>query len=67
MMVKLIAIFVYAPVFLVPSLLVVGLGAWLGKVYIKAQLSVKRELSIRKTPVLAAFSNATRGLSVYLV
>lgn len=64
MAIKFIAVFVYAPILLVPSLLVVGLGACLGNIYIKAQLSVKRELSTRKAPVLAVLSSAMHGLGM---
>ena len=66
MVAKLIAIIVYAPILLVPSIIVVGLGVCLGNVYIKAQLSIKRELAARKAPVLAVFGSAMHGLGKYL-
>ncbi|EKM51019.1 uncharacterized protein PHACADRAFT_177708 [Phanerochaete carnosa HHB-10118-sp] len=59
---KLIAVVIYTPIFLLPSIVVVGLGIWLGSVYIKAQLSVKREMSNCKAPVLAMFGSAVHGL-----
>ncbi|EKM51055.1 uncharacterized protein PHACADRAFT_128771 [Phanerochaete carnosa HHB-10118-sp] len=59
---QLIAMIIYTPIFLLPSVFVVGLGIWLGNVYIKAQLSVKREMSNCKAPVLAMFGSAVHGL-----
>lgn len=52
----------WAPVFLLPCIAVIGFGVWIGTVYIKAQLSVKREMSNRKAPVLAMFGSAIQGL-----
>ena len=63
---KLLAVVIYTPVFLLPSIFVIGCGVWLGNVYIKAQLSVKREMSNCKAPVLAMFGSAVHGLSTYL-
>ncbi|GJE99692.1 multidrug resistance-associated ABC transporter [Phanerochaete sordida] len=62
MALKFAAVFAYAPILLLPSLLVVGLGACLGSVYIRAQLAVKRELAARKAPVLAVLGGAVHGL-----
>lgn len=41
---KLFVIVILSPVFLVPAVLVAGIGAWLANFYLKAQLSVKREM-----------------------
>lgn len=62
MAIKFIAVFIYAPILLVPSLVVVGLGTGIGNVYIKAQLAVKREMSTRRAPVLAVLNSAVHGL-----
>ena len=59
---RLLALVAYAPVFLVPSIVVVSLGLWLGNIYIKAQLSIKRDMSNCKAPVLATFGSAIHGL-----
>ncbi|GJF00392.1 ATP-binding cassette transporter [Phanerochaete sordida] len=59
---RLLALVVYAPVFLVPSIVVISLGLWLGNIYIKAQLSIKRDMSNCKAPVLATFGSAIHGL-----
>lgn len=52
MVIKFSAVVVVTPVFIGPGVLVFLLGAWLGQVYMSAQLSVKREMSNAKSPVL---------------
>ena len=59
---KMAAIVYMSPVFLVPGLIVGLLGGWFGQIYIKAQLSVKREMSNAKSPVLSHFGAAVAGL-----
>ena len=66
MLIKLSAVVIYTPVFLVPAVLTALLGAWTGQVYIKAQMSVKRELSNAKSPVLSVFGGAIAGLGKIL-
>lgn len=66
MIVKIGAVVSYSPVFLPPALVVVSIGIWLGKVYIKAQLSVKREMSNCKAPVLSMIGGAIQGLGKLL-
>ncbi|KAG8900334.1 hypothetical protein FRC00_013442 [Tulasnella sp. 408] len=56
------AIIIYSPAFLVPGLLVAAVGAWLGQVYIRAQLAVKREMSNAKSPLYSHFGAAIAGL-----
>ena len=59
---RLIAVFIYTP-YVVPAAMAVGvLGVWIGQVYMKAQLSVKREMSNAKAPVLGIFGAAINGL-----
>lgn len=58
-----IAAIVYAsPVFILPGIVVGAVGIWLGQVYIKAQLSVKREMSNAKAPVMSHLGAAITGL-----
>lgn len=52
MMIKFTAVVVLTPAFLIPGFLVAIVGGWIGQVYISAQLSVKREMSNAKAPVL---------------
>ena len=52
MVVKFGAVVIFTPIFLIPGVLVAVLGGICGQIYIKAQLSVKREMSNAKAPVL---------------
>lgn len=57
------AIIIYSPAFLLPGLAVAAIGAWLGQVYIRAQLAVKREMSNAKSPLYSHFGAAISGLT----
>ncbi|PBK77153.1 hypothetical protein ARMSODRAFT_949046 [Armillaria solidipes] len=57
MLIKFVAVVIVTPFFLFPSVIVALAGAWCGQVYIKAQLSVKREMSNAKSPVLSQYAN----------
>ena len=63
MLCKLAAVVIMSPVFLIPGALVALVGGWLGQIYMKAQLSVKREMSNARAPVLGHFGAAIAGLS----
>ncbi|KAK0208414.1 hypothetical protein DFS33DRAFT_1411920 [Desarmillaria ectypa] len=63
MLVKFVAVVIVTPLFLFPSVIVALAGAWCGQMYIKAQLSVKREMSNAKSPVLSHFGAAIAGLT----
>ncbi|PPR03510.1 hypothetical protein CVT24_006998 [Panaeolus cyanescens] len=63
MIVKLIGPVLFTPLFLIPCLLVGILGMYTGNMYLKAQLSVKREMSNARSPVLANFGAAIAGLT----
>ena len=41
-LIKLLAVVFFSPVFLVPSIAFAAVGGLIGQIYIKAQLSVKR-------------------------
>lgn len=55
----------FTPPFLLPALIIGVVGGFLGKAYIKTQLSIKREMSTAKAPVLGLFNGAIVGLSKY--
>ncbi|KAK0192591.1 hypothetical protein F5146DRAFT_1102469 [Armillaria mellea] len=61
MIIKFSAVLVFTPTFLFPGILIAILGAWCSQIYIKAQLSVKREMSNAKAPVLAHFGAVISG------
>ncbi|TFK92734.1 P-loop containing nucleoside triphosphate hydrolase protein [Polyporus arcularius HHB13444] len=50
------------PIFIVPATVVAVLGVLISQVYMRAQLSVKREMSNAKAPVLGHFGSAIAGL-----
>lgn len=67
MIVKLAAVVLMSPLFLIPGVLILGLGRWIGQVYMKAQMSVKREKSIAQAPVLGLFGAAFAGLGMWIL
>ena len=67
MLAKFIAVVVFSPIFLLPGVAAFVVGALLGQIYIKAQLSVKREMSNARSPVLSHFGAAIAGIGSWLV
>ncbi|KAH9480783.1 ATP-binding cassette transporter abc4 [Psilocybe cubensis] len=63
MMVQLAIPAVVAPMILGPGLLVAIAGVYVANTYLKAQLSVQREMSNARAPVLAHFGAAMTGLT----
>jgi hypothetical protein len=63
MLMKCFAVMYLTPVFIVPCIVIAVLGAWLGRVYMKAQIAIKREMSNAKAPVMGHFGAAVAGLS----
>ncbi|KAI0258771.1 hypothetical protein BC834DRAFT_974833 [Gloeopeniophorella convolvens] len=61
-LVKLAAIIFFTPIFVFPGAIVFAIGVCCGQIYMKAQLSVKREMSNKKAPVLGHFAAAITGL-----
>jgi len=62
MFAKFVAVVVFSPVFLLPGVAAFAIGALVGQIYIKAQLSVKREMSNARSPVLSHFGAAIAGI-----
>ena len=62
MFARLGAVMIFTPSFVLPAVAIAAFGGWLGQVYIKAQLSVKREMSTAKAPVLGILGGAIAGL-----
>ncbi|VDB87410.1 unnamed protein product [Peniophora sp. CBMAI 1063] len=63
MLIKLASVVLFTPPFLAPGLVTVLLGGWLGRVYVGAQMSIKREMSSSKAPVIGHFGAAVSGLT----
>ncbi|KZV59749.1 P-loop containing nucleoside triphosphate hydrolase protein [Peniophora sp. CONT] len=57
------AIALVTPAVILPGTAIFLIGAWIGSIYMKAQLPVKREMSNRKAPVLGHFGAAIAGLT----
>ncbi|KZP10497.1 hypothetical protein FIBSPDRAFT_963101 [Athelia psychrophila] len=60
--VSLAIILIFAPMFIPPSIVVALIGVWVGQVYIRTIMSVKREMSNARSPVLAHFGASVAGL-----
>ncbi|KAF9009619.1 multidrug resistance-associated ABC transporter [Cyathus striatus] len=61
-MVKLGGVVIFTPIFLLPGLAIAVVGYWTARIYLKAQLSVKREMSNAKAPIIAHFGATVAGL-----
>ncbi|KAF7377837.1 hypothetical protein MSAN_00207200 [Mycena sanguinolenta] len=59
---RLLAIVVFTPLFFVPGMFVGIMGAWCGRIYMSSQMSVKREMSNARAPVLGHIDAAISGL-----
>ncbi|KDR83121.1 hypothetical protein GALMADRAFT_263529 [Galerina marginata CBS 339.88] len=62
MLSKLGVIVLFSPVFVFPGIAVAVLGIFVGNLYLRTQLSIKREMSNARSPLLAHFSAAIHGL-----
>ncbi|KAF9560868.1 P-loop containing nucleoside triphosphate hydrolase protein [Agrocybe pediades] len=60
---KLAALVIYTPAFLLPGVLVGTVAVYLGNIYMKAQLVVKRGLSNARAPVVSQFNELLNGLA----
>ncbi|KAJ7642966.1 P-loop containing nucleoside triphosphate hydrolase protein [Mycena polygramma] len=59
---RLLAVVFFAPLFFIPGAFVGFIGGWCGQIYMASQLSVKREMSIARSPVLGHINAAISGL-----
>ena len=62
MVVRFGAVIVMSPIFGIPGVLLCIVGAWLGQLYMRTQLAVKRERSNARSPILGHVSAAITGL-----
>lgn len=62
---KLAAVVLLAPTFLLPALITATICFWFGRLYMKAQLSVKREMSNAKSPILEVLGATMGGLGEF--
>lgn len=66
MTVKLAAVVLFTPIFFIPGIGLAAVGAYCGQIYIKAQLSVKRDMSVARAPILGHFGAAMAGIGSLL-
>ena len=59
---RLCAVIILSPAFTVPGALLIVVGFWMSHIYMKADLSLKRELNIAKAPVMGHIGAAVAGL-----
>ena len=62
---KFVGVIVMSPIFAIPGTMLGLLGSWIGDLYIRAQLSVKREMSRARAPVLGHVGSAIAGLGAF--
>lgn len=62
LIVRFLSVVFMSPIFLIPGFIAGALGAWIGNIYIKAQLSVKREMTKYNSPVISHFNASIAGL-----
>ena len=62
MLAKFVAVLTFSPIFSIPGIVALMIGGWIGQLYIKAQLSVKRETSNAISPVLSHLSGSVAGI-----
>ncbi|KAJ3716918.1 hypothetical protein C8R42DRAFT_587922 [Lentinula raphanica] len=62
MLLKIGAVVIFTPAFLLPSIVLTAIGVWVGTIYLKAQLSVKREMLVAKAPVIGLVGASSAGI-----
>ena len=67
MLLRLAAVMLMAPFFILPATIVSFLAGWISQIYMRAQLSIKREMSNARAPVLAHFGSAIAGIGTSLI
>jgi hypothetical protein len=67
LLIKLGAIMLFSPIFVIPGLIMGALGSILAQFYVKASFSIKREMANAKSPVLASFGSVVSGLGRLLL
>ncbi|KAL0577586.1 hypothetical protein V5O48_004384, partial [Marasmius crinis-equi] len=63
LLVKFFAVIVLTPIFFLPGVIIAILGLLFGQSYIKGQMSVKREMSNARAPVVGHVGSAIAGLA----
>ncbi|KAJ7072752.1 P-loop containing nucleoside triphosphate hydrolase protein [Mycena amicta] len=56
-------IMLFSPAFLIPGLMITVLGGFVGQLFMKAQLPIKRKMSLARAPILGHFLAVITGLA----
>ena len=67
MLLRVASVMLFTPIFIVPATVVAILATWVSQMYMRAQLSVKREMSNARAPVMGHFGSAIAGLGVWRI
>ena len=62
LLLKMLGVVVFSPVFLIPSVLLAIGGSFLGSVLVRGQLAMKREMNKAMAPVVGHFSTMVSGI-----
>ena len=62
MLLRIAAVMIVTPFYILPVIIVTFLAGWISQIYMRAQLSIKREMSNARAPVLAHFGSAVAGI-----
>ncbi|KAH7319538.1 P-loop containing nucleoside triphosphate hydrolase protein [Rhizoctonia solani] len=58
-----LVVIIFSPRFIIPGTTILAGGLWLGHMYLRAQLSVKREMSNARSPLFSHFGTALAGIT----
>ncbi|CAE6487644.1 unnamed protein product [Rhizoctonia solani] len=58
-----LVVIIFSPHFMVPGITILAGGFWIGRIYIRSQLSVKREMSNARSPIFSHFGTALAGIT----
>ncbi|CAE6467389.1 unnamed protein product [Rhizoctonia solani] len=57
-----LVVIIFSPQFTIPGIAILAGGFWVGHIYIRSQLSVKREMSNARSPLFSHFGTALAGI-----
>ncbi|CAE6473454.1 unnamed protein product [Rhizoctonia solani] len=57
-----LVVVIFSPQFFIPGVTILAGGFWVGHIYIRSQLSVKREMSNSRSPLFSHFGTALAGV-----
>ncbi|KEP52172.1 multidrug resistance-associated ABC transporter [Rhizoctonia solani 123E] len=58
-----LVVIIFSPQFMIPGVTILAVGFWVGHIYIRSQLSVKREMSNARSPLFSHFGTSLAGIT----